>query len=134
MGIPRDFVLLNCTQDSKLDASSNQKLLACVQILWLLFSLKHSSPASPDTNTLSSWKSLVPDLKSAVRAHLYSKSSIKWLSLTSLSLSQPLLKHIRGAPLFILRETQINCFTDFLGRRKELFTIHLQDKNIHRKI
>lgn len=129
MGIPRDFVLLNCTQDSKLDASSNQ--LACVQILWLLFSLKYSSPAPPDPNILSSWKSSIPDLKSVVRAHLYSKSSIKWLSLVCHALTQPPGKPIRAAPLSILRETQINCFIEFLGRRKEFFTIHLQDKNTH---
>lgn len=131
MGIPRDFILLNCTQDSKLDAPSNQKLLACVQILWLPFSLKYSSPAPPDPNILSSWKSSVPGLKSVVGAHLYSKSSLKWLSLICHSLTQPLVKHIRAAPLSILRETQINCFIEFLGWRKELFTIHLQDKNTH---
>lgn len=131
MGIPRDFVLLNCTQNSKLDASSNQKLLACIQILWLLFSLKYSSLAPPDPNILSGWKSFVPDLKSVVRAHPYSKSSIKWLSLTCHSVPQPLVKPIRGAPLSILRNTRINCFIESLGRRKELFTIHLQDKNTH---
>lgn len=52
MGIPWDFILLNCTQDSKLNASSNQKLLDCIQILWLLFSLKYSSPAPPDPNSV----------------------------------------------------------------------------------
>lgn len=98
MGIPTDFVLLNCAQDSKLDASSNQKLLACVQILWLLFSLSNT-PTPPDPKILSSWKSSVPDLKPVVRALLYSKSSIKRLSLICHSVTQPLVKHIRAAPL-----------------------------------
>lgn len=105
MGIPKDFVLLNCTQDSKLDASSNQKLLAWIQILWLLFSLKYSSPVPPDPHSLSIWKSSVPDLKSVVRAHFYSKSSIKWLSLICHSVTQPLGKRIRAASLSVLRDS-----------------------------
>lgn len=105
MGIPGDFVLLNCTQDSKLDAPSNQKLLACVQILWLLFFLKYSIPAPPDPNILSNWKSSVPDLKSVVRAHLYSKTSIKWLSLICHSVTQPLVKaHQSSSSLHLMRD------------------------------
>lgn len=130
MGIPRDFVLLNCAQDFKLDASSNQKLLACVQNLWLLFSFSNT-PAPPDPNILSSWKSLVPDLKSVVRAPLYSK---KWLSLICHSVTQPLVKHIRAAPLSQKRHKLTALWSSQAGGRNYSQCIFKTKILIHRKI
>lgn len=71
---------------------------------------------SPTRSSVSTWKSSVADLKSVVKAHFDSKSSIKWLSLMCHSVTQPLGTHVRAAPLSILRETQADCFIEFLGK------------------
>lgn len=104
-----------------------------VQVVWNVAAFLSQTLQLSRTRSKHPFKleSSVPDLKSAVRAHLYGKSSIKWLSLTCHSVTQPLVKRVRAAPLSVLRETQINCIREFLDRKKVLFTIHLGDKNTH---
>lgn len=129
IGIPKDFVLLNCTQDSKLDASSNQKLLACIQILWLLFSLKYSKPSptrSKQSFNLEKFSSR-PKICSQ-GTFLFQEQHEAAVTHMSLCYLAPGEAH-QGS--FSLR--QIDCFIELLlgGRRRKLFTIHLQDKNTH---